>query len=75
MLTKRRRYISQEGMKLRDWLDQENMLSKDFAAKIGKTPGYVSQVLSGIIWPSRDTFRNIRRITKGSVTPNDMLDD
>lgn len=63
-------------MQLSDWLDREKaergLLREDFARRIGRSPGLISQICDGA-WVSRETAEAILRETNGEVTPNDLL--
>jgi 3,4-dihydroxy 2-butanone 4-phosphate synthase / GTP cyclohydrolase II len=62
--------------KLADWLnaDPKPMTKTAFAAAIGVTPGYVSQLCGAEPpWPSREVAKRIAEVTSGAVTPNDWF--
>ncbi|MBV1701583.1 MAG: 3,4-dihydroxy-2-butanone-4-phosphate synthase [Hyphomicrobiales bacterium] len=61
-------------MELSAWLSQKNIRRKDFASRIGVTPGAVTQLCNhSHPWVSRETAALIFRETAGAVTPNDFL--
>lgn len=61
-------------MELSAWLSQNKIRRKDFASRIGVTPGAVTQLCNhSHPWVSRETAALIFRETAGAVTPNDFL--
>ncbi len=62
------------AMQLSAWLRREKVKRSDFAARIGLSPGAVTQLCNNDApWLSRETAETILRETKGAVTPNDFL--
>lgn len=61
-------------MKLAQWLDGHNVKRKDFAAKIGRSAAYITDLCQGTCWPSRDVAAAIMAETNGDVTPIDFLE-
>lgn len=60
---------------LRDWFAQrpKPMPMIRFAALIGVTPSYVSQLTSDTPpWPGREIALRIGIVTEGAVTPNEL---
>lgn len=60
---------------LRDWFARKPraMSRVRFAALIGCTPSYVSQLTSdNPPWPGRDLSLRIGIVTEGAVTPNEL---
>lgn len=55
--------------KLREYLAGKR--KADFAAKLGTSPSYLSQLLSGVKRPGFDMMVRIKQATDGAVTPND----
>lgn len=61
-------------MKLAEWLTRTKTKRIDFAARIGVSPGAITQLCNQDgVWVSRETAEAIARATKGAVTPNDFL--
>jgi 3,4-dihydroxy 2-butanone 4-phosphate synthase/GTP cyclohydrolase II len=61
-------------MQLGEWLRKNRVKRSDFAARIGLTPGAITQLCNNEApWLSRETAETILRETKGAVTPNDFL--
>lgn len=61
-------------MDLDDWLKRNKVKRQEFAARIGLTPGAVTQLCNNDApWLSRETAEVILRETGGAVTPNDFL--
>jgi len=59
--------------KLDDWLRATGTRRNAFAAAIGVTPSYVSQLCAGTLWPGRDIMTRIRTATNGAVSADDFL--
>lgn len=60
-------------MKLSDYLKTEyDGQDKDFANEIGILDTSLSRYKMGIRQPSRKVMKEIMRVTKGKVTPNDF---
>ena len=60
------------GMKLRDWLERENVSAKTFADMVGVRRQAVYYWLSGRA-PDAVRGKKIVEVTKGDVTPNDFV--
>lgn len=62
-------------MRLAEWLKNNKKTQRDFAAEIGISAGYLSQLCAEppSFWPSRVVAERIRKATCGAVTPNDFL--
>lgn len=60
-------------MRLAAWLTDSGTARNEFARKIGVTPGYVTQLCDGVVWPSRKVVEEIQRVTAGKVTANDFV--
>ena len=60
-------------MKLVDWLKQEGVTQTAFAARIGVTQGYVTQLCADMAWPGQKVAEAIARETAGAVTANDFM--
>ncbi len=61
-------------MKLGEWLSAKRMTRSAFAARIGLSPGAVTQICNQAnAWVSRETAELIVKATGGEVTPNDFL--
>jgi 3,4-dihydroxy 2-butanone 4-phosphate synthase / GTP cyclohydrolase II len=61
-------------MNLTHWLKRNRVKRVDFAARIGVSPGAVTQLCNNEApWLSRETAGLILRETGGAVTPNDFL--
>ena len=63
------------SMQLSDWLVQNNVKRKDFAARIGVTPQTITGWCKGAFWIKRDQARAVLKETNGAVTPTDFLQD
>jgi transcriptional regulator with XRE-family HTH domain len=61
-------------MKLADWLKTNNVTQTEFAEKIGVTPGFISQLISGTSKPGPGRIEAIHKETAGAVTATDLLD-
>ena len=59
-------------MKLRQYLDQNNLSAAEFGRRIGVSRMTVIRYASGARKPEEQQMREIFRETKGSVTPNDF---
>ena len=60
-------------MLLRDWLHRERLKRIDFAARIGISPSYLTDLCNGVAWPGREVAENILRETDGEVSPVDFF--
>jgi 3,4-dihydroxy 2-butanone 4-phosphate synthase/GTP cyclohydrolase II len=61
-------------MRLANWLLRHGVKRKDFARRIGVSPGAVTQICRDEgAWISRETAERIVAETQGAVTPNDFL--
>jgi 3,4-dihydroxy 2-butanone 4-phosphate synthase / GTP cyclohydrolase II len=61
-------------MQLGEWLRKNQVKRSDFAARIGLSPGAITQLCNNAApWLSRETAGIILRETGGAVTPNDFL--
>jgi DNA-binding transcriptional regulator YdaS (Cro superfamily) len=60
-------------MKLADYLDRTRIPRGEFAALIGATGGWVTQLCQGDGWPSRAMAERIAAATNGQVTANDFM--
>jgi len=61
-------------MKLADWLKAKNVTQTEFADTIGVTPGFISQLISGVSKPGPGRIEAIHKATGGEVTATDLLD-
>ncbi len=61
-------------MRLTDWLAREQISKAEFARRIRRTEGMITQLLNGETWVSRETARRIKNVTNGAVTANDFVD-
>lgn len=59
-------------MKLSDWLRENGIKRKDFAALIGVGAPYMTELCAGGKWPGHDVAKRIEEETKGAVTPSDF---
>jgi 3,4-dihydroxy 2-butanone 4-phosphate synthase/GTP cyclohydrolase II len=55
------------------WLQREGEQRSRFAARIGISPGYVTQLCDGVVWPGREIAEKIFAATSGEVTPEDFF--
>lgn len=62
-------------MKLRDWLNENNVTQSSLAQSLGLNRSTISLILSGRHSPSSETMRGIARETDNQVTPNDFILD
>ena len=60
-------------MQLAHWLEKQKVLRKDFAARINRSPSYVTAICDGTIWPSREAMSEIVAATGGEVMADDFL--
>jgi 3,4-dihydroxy 2-butanone 4-phosphate synthase/GTP cyclohydrolase II len=60
-------------MKLSEWLKANRVGRSEFAALIGVSKGYVTQLCDGA-HPSIAMAQRIYEVTSGEVTPNDFMD-
>ena len=60
-------------MKLNVFLQNHNLQSAEFAARIGTTGATLSRILSAQVVPRRGLMEAIYRETGGLVTPNDLV--
>ena len=59
-------------MRLGEWLRAERKTQETFAEEIGMSQSYISQLIAGMKWPSRETARKIVEKTGGAVTLQDF---
>ena len=59
-------------MRLSDYLAEEKISKAEFARQIGRSPGLITQLLSGA-WLSPETAKRIRDVTGGRVTADDFV--
>lgn len=60
-------------MRFAKWFEQQAGLTQEaFAKNVGVTQGRIAQILAGEL-PSMQLASEIRKATKGAVTPNDFL--
>lgn len=62
-------------MKLADWLKENGVKRREFAARIGVSNGRVTQLCEEAAWPSRSVAERIAAVTGGAVTPDDFLSE
>lgn len=55
-------------MKLKSYLEENNMTLKDFAQIIDVSPAYISSISKGKYYPGARLERDIERLTGGQVT-------
>lgn len=60
-------------MRLPDYLKAMNIRRNAFAEQIGVSPGRITQLCTGVDWPSRKVAERIAEVTGGAVTPNDFV--
>ena len=60
-------------MNLSAYLERNQLTQTQFAAQIGVTQGYISQLLSGRVKCSPEIALKIERTTKKTVTRHEML--
>lgn len=60
-------------MQLSDWLSQNNIKRKDFAARIGVSPQTITGWCKGTFWIKHDQAKAVLKATGGAVTPTDFL--
>ena len=61
-------------MKLRDWLEREQVSFSELAGAIERTGEAVRRYASGERIPDRETMPRIVKATRGEVTANDFFD-
>lgn len=67
MSTRKRRLLS-------DWLAENGFSQAGFAAHLGISQGYLSELLSGAKSPSMNTARLIKEATGGEITADDLME-
>ena len=60
-------------MQLSEWLSQNSIKRKDFAARIGVSPQTITGWCKGTFWIDRERAQKVFDETKGAVTPTDFL--
>ena len=60
-------------MQLSDWLIEQKIKRKDFAARIGVSPQTITGWCKGTFWIRHDQAKAVLKETGGAVTPNDFL--
>jgi len=60
-------------MKLKNWLQTNDLSTADFAAIIGVSQPTIYRYMNGVQYPSRKYLLAIKKHTGGQVTPNDFL--
>lgn len=60
-------------MKLKDYLEDTHTSAPSFAELVGVTATTVYRWLSRTRWPQRRDMIAINKVTKGAVTPNDLI--
>lgn len=58
---------------LRRFRETENMSLDQLGAMLGVEKGHLSRIERGLVWPSREFFENLARVTDGRVTANDFV--
>ncbi len=58
---------------LRRYRETENLSLDQLGALLGVEKGHLSRIERGLIWPSREFFENLSRVTGGRVTANDFV--
>jgi DNA-binding transcriptional regulator YiaG len=61
-------------MKLRAWLDRENVTAEAFGQRVDSSAHTVHAWCQGTRRPSKSKMPLIVRETRGAVTPNDFFD-
>ena len=60
-------------MQLSEWLSQQGIKRKDFAARIGVSPQTITGWCKGTFWIDRDKAQKVFDETGGEVTPTDLM--
>jgi len=60
-------------MQLSEWLTQQGIKRKDFAARIGVSPQTITGWCKGTFWIKREQAKAVFDETAGAVTPTDFL--
>lgn len=60
-------------MQLSDWLSQNGIKRKDFAARIGVSPQTITGWCKKSFWIGHDQAKAVLKETDGAVTPTDFL--
>jgi DNA-binding transcriptional regulator YdaS (Cro superfamily) len=60
-------------MQLSDWLSENKIKRKDFAARIGVSPQTITGWCKGSFWIGKEQARAVLRETGGAVTTTDFL--
>lgn len=61
------------GMRLADWLRQNERTATWLAGQVGRDPSFITRVKNGDAMPSIEVAAAIQRITDGAVTAVDFL--
>lgn len=60
-------------MTLNEWLRKHGLRKADLARQLGVTRGTITKWCKGDSDPTTENWREIARLTKGEVTPNDHI--
>jgi transcriptional regulator with XRE-family HTH domain len=60
-------------MKLAKYLELKGITQQEFADKLGCAQGYISKLVRGRAWPSREAIEAIADVTKKKVMANDFM--
>jgi transcriptional regulator with XRE-family HTH domain len=61
-------------MKLKDWLIKEGLTVTEFARRMGKPQPTIARYVSGDRMPEKEAMRQIMKMTRGKVQPNDFYE-
>ncbi len=61
-------------MKLGPWIKKEKITLEEFGERIRRGHSTVGRYIAGLLFPGRETLRDIYVETYGEVTPNDFCD-
>lgn len=61
-------------MRLKDWIKKDGRRLEDLAPIVGVTPSNLSKITHGRFWVTAETADNIRTLTNGEVTLDDLHD-
>jgi transcriptional regulator with XRE-family HTH domain len=60
-------------MFLSQWLKEKGITRKNFAARIGVSPPYITALCDGSVWPGRNVMNRIIAETNNEVSPESFL--
>jgi DNA-binding transcriptional regulator YdaS (Cro superfamily) len=61
-------------MKLRSWLNENDLTYEEFSKTLGISKNTLKNVGAGLRRPSEELMELIEKLTKGQVTPKEMIE-